>query len=77
MKKEQIAILVNEGVLGSPLVRATGLNDTYYITFQRLSGQGVGVDLVTARGALRQFKTLDAAASLVRDMGINKFEVLF
>lgn len=73
MEKKQIKLLVDEGILGTPLVRFAG--GTNYITFNRLSGQGAAVNLTAVDGSLKVFKTIDAAAGLLREVGFYKFEV--
>lgn len=77
MTKEEIALLASEGLLNTPIARDAFRPDDkeagYYLIFHRPDGPDV--QLFTARGKLRVFKTLDAVSKFLVDVGFCKFEV--
>ena len=77
MTRDEIALLASEGLLSTPVARNAFRPEYkevgYYLIFRRPNG--AEVELFTARGALRIFKTLDAVNKFIVGLGFFKFEV--
>ncbi|HFG1773418.1 TPA: hypothetical protein ACGF4T_002161 [Vibrio cholerae] len=67
---KDLKLLVSENVSLSYLVSAKQTG--YVLSIQSYGGKRV---LMSQRGSIRTFRTLDAVFSFLRDLNVNKFEV--
>ena len=67
--------LINSGVIQSVRAAPVPMSNTGYNLYFYDKKASIAAILATQRGDLRDFKTLDAVAALVRNMGLSTFAV--
>lgn len=76
MKEKEIKKMVEcKAVESVRVIRENGVTD-WIIEFHMSWKMFSRVTLETAKGATRQFKTLDAAYKVLHEIGIQSFEVI-
>jgi len=75
MQLSEIKMLFDNGALRDASVSRAVMQDGWCVSFGRVGRESVTMD--TQRGSVRVFKTLDAAAAVVEEIGFRIVLVVF